>query len=196
MTRLQLALPGADPPRVSLDTLFFALQPAADTADHIAQLASQLRADCGVHGKLRPTEVFHVTLHFLGGFAGLPRTLIEDASRAAAILSMPAFDVEFDRALSFSGRPRNVPLVLAGGEGVAGVTALYDALGKELLKAAVRTLGGGSGYTPHLTLLHGDRAITERRVSAVRWRVREFVLVRSFHGQGRHEVLQRFALGG
>jgi len=195
MTTLQLALPGAEPARASLDTLFFALQPDADTAAQIARLASQLRLDCGVHGKLRPTDVFHVTLHFLGGFAGLPRTLIESASRAAATVRLPAFDVQFDRALTFTGRPRNIPLVLAGGEGVAGVAALHDALGRALVKAAVRLQGCGSDYTPHLTLLYGDRAIDERPVSAVRWRSREFVLVRSFFGQGRHEVLGRFPLG-
>ena len=193
MTSTQLALPGADPSRVSLDTLFFALQPDAETAQQITGLASRLRTDCAVRGRLRPTGVFHVTLHYLGGFVGLPPTLVEDASRAADTVRMPAFDVELGRARTFLGRPRGIPLVLAGDEGTAGVRLLFDSLGRALVKAGVRAYGG-SDYTPHLTLMYGDRAIDERSIGPVRWRAREFVLVRSFFGQGRHEVLARFPL--
>jgi 2'-5' RNA ligase len=49
-------------------------------------------------------------------------------------------------------------------------------------------------FNPHLTFLYGDQAIPEITIAPVSWIVRELVLVRSLHGQGRHLVLGRFPL--
>ena len=54
----------------------------------------------------------------------------------------------------------------------------------------------GRKYTPHVTLLYGDRFVADRRVDAVSWAVHEFVLVHSLLGRCRYNVLARFPLRG
>ena len=54
------------------------------------------------------------------------------------------------------------------------------------------------GFTPHLTLLYGDRIVTERSIEPIRWTVRDFVLVQSLRGRGesKHIHLARWPLCG
>jgi 2'-5' RNA ligase len=49
-------------------------------------------------------------------------------------------------------------------------------------------------YTPHVTLLYGDRLVADRPVDTVSWAVHEFVLVHSLLGRSRYNVLARFPL--
>jgi 2'-5' RNA ligase len=46
-----------------------------------------------------------------------------------------------------------------------------------------------------MTLLYDRRAVAERPVEPIRWRVRGLVLLRSLVGQGRHQVLARWPIG-
>ena len=190
----QLSLLGIDaaPPQPT-DRLFFAIFPDADTAARIAQLAQQLYGEHGLHGSPLKTERFHVTLHHLGDYAGLPPHIISMASEAAAAVAMPPFEVAFDRAASFSGTPRNRPLVLRGGDGVAALMAFQQALGM-----ATKRSGLGRwvkpGYTPHVTLLYDDYCVAEQAVETIGWTAHEFVLVHSLLGQTRHVPLARWPL--
>jgi 2'-5' RNA ligase len=79
--------------------------------------------------------------------------------------------------MSFAGRPGNHPLVLRGSDGVAALTALQQALVVAMEKAGFKLRK--SHFTPHVTLLYGDRCIAEQVVEPVAWSVREFVLVHS-----------------
>jgi RNA 2',3'-cyclic 3'-phosphodiesterase len=95
---------------------------------------------------------------------------------------------------SFGGQVGNLPLVLYGGDGVAALMAF-----RKVLAAAVMKVGLGraqSGFSPHVTLLYGDRKIAEHPVDPVSWTVREFVLVQSLHGESRHILLGRWPLRG
>lgn len=147
-----------------------------------------------MRGKPLAIQRFHVTLVFLGDHVGLPQAIVARACEAAAGVTMPPFDVGFDRVASFSRR-RNLPLVLLGGDGVAALTTLHLAL-----VAALQTAGLGdereSGYTPHLTLLRDDRRVAEQPVEPIGWTAREFVLVHSQIGRGRHVTLARWPLRG
>jgi 2'-5' RNA ligase len=49
-------------------------------------------------------------------------------------------------------------------------------------------------FTPHMTLLYDHRSIDMRPVEPVRWKVREFVLIRSLVGQHKHDCLGRWEL--
>jgi len=50
-------------------------------------------------------------------------------------------------------------------------------------------------YTPHVTLLYGNRLVADRRVDTVSWPVHEFVLGHSLLGRSRYNIiLARFPL--
>lgn len=183
-----------EPPRALpvTDTLFFALQPDSETAQHLAGLAQRLRSQYGLKGRAQGPALMHVTLHFLGGFHGVPQEMVDRAGVALAGLREPGFEVCFDRVLSFR-RKSNRPLVLVGGEALAPLRAFQGRLRRVLVKAHLPD-PERTAFTPHVTLLRDDREVPEQDIEPVRWRVRDFVLVRSLQGHGRHEVLARYPL--
>lgn len=166
------------------------MRPDAAAAARIDALAQQLRGELGLHGRALGPARYHVTLAFLGDHAGLPPRLVEQASACAGTIVLPPFDITFDRVASFA-RGRGSPLVLLGSDGVAGLRALAATLA-ERLQDVVRS--DPRPYTPHLTLLRDARVVAERPVAPVAWAAREFVLVHSAVGQGRHTVLARWPL--
>jgi 2'-5' RNA ligase len=84
---------------------------------------------------------------------------------------------------------------LRGDDGIAGVYALHDELHRALAEAGL-VRPRARDFEPHLTLLRDRIAAPEEFIEPVRWRVQEFVLLDSVHGEGRHELLGRWALGG
>lgn len=191
---MQSALPGFDAAPAPTDRLFFAIFPDADAAGRIAPLASRLRDEHGLNGKLIERARLHVTLHHLGDFVGVPRDIVARAGEAAATVAMPPFEMSFDRAMSFSGRPDKRPFVLLGGEGLAALKAFQRTLGTAMEKAGLKLFKADTNYTPHVTLLYGDLLVAEQAVETINWTAREFVLVHSLLGQGVHVPLARWAL--
>lgn len=191
----QSSLPGFDALPAPTDRLFFAIFPDAGAAARMAVLAQQLRGAHGMHGKPLKTERFHVTLHHLGDYAGLPQDIVAMAGEAAAAVVMPPFEVAFDRVASFSSAPRNRPFVLGAGDGVAALMVFQQTLG-----IAMKKVGLGRwakpGYTPHVTLLYDDCSVAEQAVETICWTAREFVLVHSLIGQTLHVPLARWPLRG
>jgi 2'-5' RNA ligase len=193
----QLWLPGLEAPPVPTDGLFLAVFPDTHTAANISKLAQQLCGETRSKSKPLSANRMHVTLLHLGNFAGgLPPARVDAAMSAAASIRMEPFSVEFDSAQSFALKPRPGPLVLGGGEGVAGLHALHDALASALQNAGFgdRAASSNTPYTPHVTLAYGMPWIATRPVEAVCWNVREFALVHSLLGRTRHVVLARWPL--
>jgi len=188
----QLSLSGFEPTPPT-DRFFFAIFPSADAAERIAQLAQQLRGKRGLTGKPLATERFHITLHHLGDYVGLPQGIVDAAKEAAASVVMPPFDVAFDHAVSFLGRPRARPFVLRGGDGVAALMEFQQTLGTAMTKAGLGRWVPPH-YTPHVTLLYDDRVVDEQAVASAGWTVHEFVLVRSLLGRAEHIPLERWPL--
>jgi RNA 2',3'-cyclic 3'-phosphodiesterase len=173
--------------------VFFALYPDPDTAGRLGRLAWDL---CGKHklnGRPRPDRCFHVSLHGIGDYAELPRDAVAAIGEAVSAVTMPPFAVAFDRVTNF-GRGRKQALVLVGDDGVTGLRMFQ----RELVMA-LRKIGFARRkeppYNPHVTLLYDEGEIADQAVEEIRWTVREFVLVRSLHGQGRHLPLARWPLG-
>jgi 2'-5' RNA ligase len=190
---VELSSPGLEPPPRLTDRLFFAVFPDPHTAARIAQLARRLRSEHELKGRPLATQRFHITLHYLGSYAGLPQDIVAKASAAAQTVTMPQFDVAFDRAASFSRKRRDSPFVLLGEDGVAALTEFQQALGIALEHAGFEGIVK-SHYTPHLTLLYGDHGVPGHVVETVRWSVSEFVLVHSFLGQTQYLQLARWPL--
>lgn len=183
---------GFEPPQPT-DRLFFAVFPDIATAARIAGIAQVLRSRHGLRGKPLHTDRFHVTLHHLGDYAGLPGDLVARAGQAAMRVDLPAFDVAFDSASSFSRQPRNRPFVLRGDAGVASLQELQSALGKDMAACGMGRLVEHK-FTPHVTLLYDDRAVAPQPIEPIVWTVREFVLVRSLLGKTEHLILGRWSL--
>jgi hypothetical protein len=58
-------------------------------------------------------------------------------------------------------------------------------------------VGAVSSYLPHVTLLRGHAVdAVQESIVPIGWNAREFVLIRSFFGQSRHEVMGRWPLQG
>ena len=190
----QFSLAGFDAAPRPTDRLFFAIYPNRDAAARIARLAQRQRSVQGLQGSPLATEHFHITLHHLGDYVGVPQTIVAAAGEAASAVAMPPFEVVFDRAASFD-KPRNRPFVLRGGDGVAALMAFQEALGTAMKKAGLGRLAE-SRFTPHVTLLYDDRRVAEQAVETVGWTAHEFVLVHSLLGQTRHVPLARWPLRG
>jgi RNA 2',3'-cyclic 3'-phosphodiesterase len=173
--------------------VFFAIYPPDDIGPRIEDYAKQLANQHGLHGKPLGRRRFHATLCPIGVHSYLPRSVLDAVVRAAATITVPPFDVVFDQAESFPRRQGKQPLVLLGGNGVARLVAFQRAL-----EAALRRFGiseaAGRPYNPHVTLLYDERGVSKQKIEPIRWSVREFVLVRSLIGQGKHIALKRWQL--
>lgn len=195
MFEQQLSLPGFERSR-ALDFVFFALLLGDENASEIVRLRERLLLQHGLTGQLISPELLHVSLHSVGEFHGLSRAAVRSAKEAAAAVSISPFEIVFDRAMSFASKDGKRAFVLRAGADVALMT-FHRTLGIEMKKAGIGRRVT-SRFTPHMTLLYGDRMMAERSIDAVRWTVRDFVLVQSLRGRGRSEYihLARWQLRG
>ncbi len=180
------------PPKLT-DNLFLALFPSAEAAMHITQRAHHLRMKHGLRGRPLATHRFHVTLFPFRIYpdVGENELLVRGVHAGAASVAawVPPFEVRFDRAGSFAGRPGHRPLVLRDSGNNAALMEFHDHLG--------RALGSGKArFTPHVTLLYDRLSAVEEPVEPVSWKVNEFVLVHSLVGQTRYLPLARWTLRG
>ena len=190
----QLGLVGVEPPHPT-DGLFFAVFPDAGTAARMAVLAEALHGAHRLRGKPLLEERLHATLHHLGNYVGLPPDLVASAIQAANRVCMPAFDVTFDCASSFSGGRNRHPYVLLGTTNIEALRALQHAIGEQIIAAG---LGRHveRNFTPHVTLLYDDHEVAGQSIEPISWSVREFVLVRSLLGRAQHRRLGHWLLPG
>ena len=182
------------PPPPSEDSVFFAVMPDPVTAERTAQLSKVQARRHGLPGKPRRTETLHVSLLGLGKYEDLSSRAIDAARRAASTVRAAPFLVAFNRMLSFRKNDK-YPLVLCGDEGVVGIFGLHEAL-HAAMAGAGRKPDAPPGFTPHVTLHYGPKSIPEIFLDEpLSWTVSDFVLVHSFHGESRYEILGRWLLG-
>lgn len=188
----QLSFAGFEGPALPTESVFVAILPDEATAVRIAHLAQRLRDKHGLTGRPLATRRFHISLHYVA--ARPPPSIVAKAREALAAVAMPPFRVALDRAQSLSGRERErKPLVLSGGDGVAGLVRLQHRLGSVMEQAGLGRWTG-PGWLPHLTLLYDARRITEEAIDPVSWDVRDLVLVHSLPGPIRYNLLARWPL--
>ena len=190
----QLSLFGDAPSADASDNLFLALRPSAEAAAQIIRLAAVLCSEHGLTGRPLPSERLHVTLHNVSDHAEVRRDCVAAVSQAVRDLDLRRFEVVLDRVSTFRGRRGNLPVVLRGNDGVATLAAQRRILATAMAGAGLGQRPSGS-YVPHVTLLYSDRSVADRAIAPIRWHADEFVLIRSFVGQGRHVVLARWPLG-
>lgn len=174
--------------------LFFALRPDEATAERIARIVTAAHAARGLPARLRPPRIFHITLHYFGGFDGEPDArVVAAARRAAAELARPAFDLGFDRFESWgAARAAQHPFVLTGGQSLEAVRELRDALVERLVAHGLAA--PQRDCEPHLTLRYDKRPAPAWALDLPGWVASEFVLVQSPQGLTRHDVIGRWPL--
>lgn len=187
----QLDLFGPPPPYH--DRLFWGLAPANPDGQRIFQFATGWRAELGLTGRLLAPAQLHVSLYALGDYAGIPQKLIDAARQAGDAVSLPPFDVTFDRVVSFYRGDRKRAFVLRPSTRIAALSELHRALG-ESMKSAGLARWATPHFTPHMTLLYDRRMVAERSVDAVCWHVDGFVLIHSLVGRSRHVHLAHWKL--
>lgn len=158
--------------------MFLAALPDAGTAQRIHQLAHVLKHAHKFEGNVIEAERLHVSLFFLGG---LPEPAAWLARDAAAEMRTPPFEVLFDRAVSFQGKSGNRPLVLVGDEGLERLKSFRRTLVIVMARKGLRYLAKRD-FTPHVTLLYGERMVEEHPIEPIGWSVNEFVLIHSLRG--------------
>lgn len=188
---------GAIPPPKPTDRLFFALFPSEEAILRIVKTSQQLRDEHGLTGKSLSNDRLHITLHHVGDYAGgLPNGFVEAAQDVASTIAMSAFDVTFDRAMSFAGSPRNKPFVLRGNEsragGLAALMAFQKAFYLDMCRAGLQGPRANAKFAPHVTLMYDSHGVPEQAVDPIRWTSHDFVLVHSLLGQTKHIHLGRW----
>jgi RNA 2',3'-cyclic 3'-phosphodiesterase len=188
----QLFLPGFER-HPAFDVLFFALLLEAENASRIVQLRQRLREEFGLSGRRIAADLLHISLHGIGAYDGLPRAVVQRAKEAGAAVLAKPFDIVLDRAMSFGPKREVRPFVLRTGDEAALVT-FHRLLGGAMENAGFRRIA--SRFTPHVTLLYGDRTVVERSIDAIQLTVRDFALIQSLRGRGKHIHLARWSLRG
>jgi 2'-5' RNA ligase len=181
------------------DRMFFAALPEPGTARRIADYAATLRQVHHLRGRVRPTRLLHVSLAGVGAFARLPEPVVAAAAHAGARVRMAPFDVRFNRVMSFDGRLRpgqRRAIVLRCDRGEHEFRHLRRAIGVTMRSAhLIHRLH--ESFVPHITLLYDEESLPEAALpETIGWTVREFALVHSVVGRGRHIHLARWQLDG
>ena len=191
----QLALFESPDPLPSRYRLFVGIFPDAEAADFICDQQTALSDKFGLRGKFRPRNIFHVTLHHIGDYPEMSERIIETAAEAceAAFAGQPSVGVTLDHAMSFGGRPGNLPFVLVKPNRNQRLMELHHRLITELAKRKLASRGDFK-FVPHITLLYDRQSVPEQPVSPVTWRAHEVVLVLSHLGETRYERLRCWAL--
>jgi 2'-5' RNA ligase len=189
----QLSFAGFEAAPLPTDSVFFAIFPDAAAAARMAHLAQRLHDKHGLKGRPLAAQRFHISLHYVADH--LPRNIVAAADEAVSRIAMPPFRIGLDLAKSLGRNGHNRPLVLCGGDGVAGLVRFQHMLARTMEEAGLGRWIGPC-WLPHVTLLYGDREIKEEAIEPIDWTVREFVLVHSLLGRNRYSPLARWPLRG
>ncbi len=182
------------PERQRVNRYFFAIVPEVETARAIDGIAGDLQQSNDLCGQIIGASRYHISLCGVGGPGEAAQDVLSKLVAVGDQVRCRPFDVGFDHAISFSQGARKRPLVLAHSEGMPALNWLQAGLGRAM--AAIGLPAPGRHFNPHLTLLYDEQKVLETGIPPLRWTVRDFVLIHSVHGEGRHRYLARWPLGG
>ncbi|HEY8327310.1 MAG TPA: 2'-5' RNA ligase family protein [Rhodanobacter sp.] len=174
---------------------FFALLPDDQARSAIAGVGERFRKSHRVGGSPVGIDSLHLTLCPMGRPERLRQPLESALLTAAGEVRAQGFMATLDSAMRFSARDEQFPFVLcADGATTEAALNLRKAVAAAQLRVGLQ-VSGVSSFLPHVTMLHGHAVdAIEESITAIRWRVSEFVLIRSFFGQSRFEVVGRWPL--
>ena len=183
---------------------YFAVLPPDDVLRGLLRLRQETVARERIFGRPVTPERLHISMAPLTRCAptevpDFAQDIEPRADEIASRVTMPAFDVVFDRIQTFNTKDRDDAhrryyLVLDGSD-VPGLMRLNDLFRQSLVRCGLGT-AMPKVFNPHLTLFYANRPIAPRDIAPIQWTVRDVALVQSFHGQGRYVVLKRWPLIG
>lgn len=173
--------------------LLLMAKPDDEIATHIARTANELATYLGFTGKLVRPELLHFTLHPIGIFLKVPQSIVDAVGACGDSVRMRPFTVSLNMAKNFH-RKSGIPLiVLCGDDGVLGLRMLHETLDVALTKRFRPR--HSLPFEPHMTLSYKAMEIPDTPTEPINFTIREFVLVNSLQGQGRHVLLRHWQLG-
>ncbi len=176
---------------------FFALLPDEPAREEISRTGERFRKSHRLTGTPVDPRDLHLTLCDMGKPEWLEQSLESMLMAAAGKVRATAFPVTLDSAMRLSAAHDNqFPFVLGADNPTAAATlALRRSIAEAQQQLGLRVVGVSS-YLPHVTLLRGSSIdAVQESMTPICWIAREFVLIRSFFGQSRHEVIGRWPLG-
>ena len=165
--------------------LFLALWPGERVRASFAQVAGSLAS--ATRAKAVPAEKIHLTLAFLGEVEPARTAAVREAAREARA---SRFEIVFDEVGSF----RRARVAWAGASRVpAPLLELQSSL-VNALRARGFALDERA-FAAHVTLARKIAGIVPRApMPPIKWRPRDFALVRSETRTGRYELLETWPL--
>ncbi len=142
----------------------------------VHHLAGELSARLCASGELRGPAKYHVTLRGIAVPDGPFGQTIEMACTVANEIRRTFFAVMFNQAASF-GKPPKYAFSLTTRADLLAANSLSVTLLDTLRRAGLKV--DGSSFQPHVTLFYDPRRLEPIDVPALRWQVREFVLIES-----------------
>lgn len=172
--------------------LFFALVPKGETAERAFRLGCDLYRQHDLAAPPRPLPLLHMSLCGVGEIARLPDAAVALSLRAADGIGATAFAMNLDQVFTF--KQRQHPVVLCAEEGNDAFRMLHIRLGLALRNSGLR-VRIERGLRPHMTLVYGRKPLAKvKLLKPIALMATEFALIRSYHGEGRHECLGRWPL--
>ena len=175
---------------------FFALKPDDKATSEIARACERFRKSHRLIGSPVDSGEFHLTLVDMGRPERLRQPVESALVAAAESVSVESFEVSLDSAVRLSAaKDGNFPFVLCADNACSSwAMKLRVAIAEAQRRFGLQVLGV-SNYLPHVTLLRGNAIDTvAESMPPIRWNAHEFVLIRSFFEQSRHEVIGRWPL--
>lgn len=177
--------------------MFFAILPDDEAKEKIICTGERFIKSHRLGGGAVNIDRLHVTVTPIGKPDRLQQPLEGALLAAGAAVHIKSFEVTLDSAMRFSNPDGDgrFPFVLcADTPTVKSALTLRKSLAEAQYAEGLH-VAGVSIYLPHVTLLHGQAIDAfEQPIPPISWQAREFVLIRSFFGQSRHEVMARWPL--
>lgn len=169
---------------------FYAVLPDDQARAAIAAAGERFRKSHRVSGSPVGIDSLHLSLCPMGKPERLRQPLESALLDAAGEVRAQGFVAALDSAMRFSARDGQFPFVLcADGATTRAALGLRKAIAEAQSRAGLQ-VGGVSSFLPHVSLLHGHAVdAIEESIPSIQWHVSEFVLIRSFFGQSRYEVI-------
>ncbi|WP_144377146.1 2'-5' RNA ligase family protein [Mesorhizobium amorphae] len=150
------------------------------------EIATGIQTANRLQAKLRPLKHLHISLQHIRDDNRLREKYVFAAKCAANSVSADAFDVCFDRIVTFpGGRPDKRATVLLGGS--TPLMDLQRKLGAALISNGLR---GTLSFNPHITLFYSSRSVVPQQIDPLRFTVRTFSLVHSERGLTKYNILE------
>jgi 2'-5' RNA ligase len=177
--------------------MFFAILPDDQAKAEIIRIGERFVKSHRLGVSAVDIDRLHVTLAPVGKADRLQQPMESALIAAGEAVRVKRFDVTLDSAMRFSNQADDgrFPFVLCADTAtVRSALALRKSLA-DAQYAQGLMVAGVSSYLPHVTLLHGHGIdAVEQPIPPISWTAREFVLIRSFFGQSRHEIMARWPL--